>query len=51
MIGLHHAHIIPDGLPGAGNILLFDNGGIAGYGLFGLPNQFRFFPESWNLIQ
>jgi arylsulfotransferase ASST len=43
MIGLHHAHIIPDGLPGAGNILLFDNGGIAGYGLFGLPNQFRFY--------
>lgn len=32
IIGLHHAHIIPEGLPGAGNLLLFDNGGWAGYG-------------------
>jgi len=43
IIGLHNAHMIPDGLPGAGNILVFDNGGIAGYGLFGFPNQFRFY--------
>jgi hypothetical protein len=34
-IGLHHAHMIPKGLPGEGNILIFDNGG---YGGFGLPN-------------
>ena len=27
IIGQHHAHMIPQGLPGAGNILLFDNGG------------------------
>lgn len=33
IIGLHHAHLIPDGLPGGGNLLLFDNGGWAGYGL------------------
>lgn len=33
MIGAHHAHMIPKGLPGAGNILVFDNGGWAGYGL------------------
>jgi len=32
IIGLHHAHIIPSGLPGAGNLLVFDNGGWAGYG-------------------
>jgi len=34
-VGLHHAHMIPKGLPGAGNILIFDNGG---YGGFGAPN-------------
>jgi Arylsulfotransferase (ASST) len=33
MIGQHHAHMIPRGLPGEGNILVFDNGGWAGYGL------------------
>lgn len=32
IIGQHHAHMIPEGLPGAGNILVFDNGGWAGYG-------------------
>jgi hypothetical protein len=32
MIGQHHAHLIPKGLPGAGNLLVFDNGGAAGYG-------------------
>ncbi|HHX50310.1 MAG TPA: thioredoxin, partial [Clostridia bacterium] len=32
IIGQHHAHMIPKGLPGAGNILVFDNGGWAGYG-------------------
>lgn len=33
IIGQHHAHIIPKGLPGEGNILLYDNGGKAGYGM------------------
>jgi hypothetical protein len=33
IIGQHHAHMIPKGLPGEGNILVFDNGGWAGYGL------------------
>lgn len=28
IIGQHHVHMIPHGLPGAGNILLFDNGGM-----------------------
>ena len=32
VVGPHHCHMIPRGLPGAGNILLFDNGGQAGYG-------------------
>ena len=32
IIGQHHPHIIPEGLPGAGNLLVFDNGGAAGYG-------------------
>ena len=41
IIAPHHAHMIPMGLPGEGNILLFDNGGAAGYGYFGGPNKFR----------
>ncbi len=32
IIGQHHAHMIPRGLPGEGNILVYDNGGQAGYG-------------------
>jgi hypothetical protein len=32
IIGPHHAHLIPRGLPGEGNILVFDNGGAAGFG-------------------
>jgi hypothetical protein len=42
IIGQHMAHMIPEGLPGAGNILVYDNGGIAGYGslLPGLPGYY-----------
>jgi hypothetical protein len=43
IIGLHHAHMIPKGLPGEGDILLLDNGGLAGYGYFGMPNRFRLY--------
>jgi len=32
IIGQHNPHIIPQGLPGAGNLLVFDNGGRGGYG-------------------
>ena len=32
IIGQHNPHLIPLGLPGAGNLLVFDNGGIGGYG-------------------
>ena len=33
IIGPHHTHMIPRGLPGEGHILVFDNGGWGGYGL------------------
>lgn len=33
IIGQHHVHMIPRGLPGEGNILVYDNGGQAGYGI------------------
>ncbi len=36
LVGMHHSHMIPEGLPGAGNIMVYDNGGWAGYGL---PSQ------------
>jgi outer membrane protein assembly factor BamB len=32
IIGQHHAHFIPKGLPGAGDLMVFDNGGASGYG-------------------
>ncbi len=35
--GQHDAHLIPEGLPGAGNLLLFDNEGEAGFPPAELP--------------
>lgn len=35
IIGPHHAHMIPEGLPGEGNMLVFDNGCLGGYGRLG----------------
>jgi hypothetical protein len=35
IVGQHHPHLIPKGLPGAGNLLVFDNGGSSGYGFAG----------------
>ena len=32
IIGQHNPHLIPEGLPGAGNLLVFDNSGVGGYG-------------------
>ncbi len=32
IIGQHHLHMIPEGLPGAGDLLVYDNGGQGGYG-------------------
>ena len=49
IIGQHHVHVIPKGLPGEGNILLFDNGGMAGWGapnpgsIDGLYNAQRYY--------
>ena len=37
IVGPHHTHMIPKGLPGEGNVMVYDNGGWAGYGA---PNQF-----------
>ncbi len=39
IIGQHHVHIIPKGLPGEGNVLIFDNGGEAAFGNSN-PNSF-----------
>lgn len=47
IIGQHHPHMIPKGLPGEGNILVFDNGVFGGYGapnpisVTGFPNAQR----------
>ena len=47
IIGSHHTHIIPKGLPGEGNVLVFDNGGAAG---FGDPNPGA--PDgTWNALR
>jgi hypothetical protein len=32
IVGPHHTHMIPAGLPGGSNIMVYDNGGQAGYG-------------------
>lgn len=40
IIGQHHVHMIQKGLPGEGNILIFDNGGEAGFGNSN-PNSFN----------
>jgi len=32
IIGMHMAYMIPDTVPGGGNVMIFDNGGGAGYG-------------------
>lgn len=40
--GIHHTHMIPKGLPGAGNIMVFDNGGTD----FPYPTQ----NHSWSRI-
>ncbi len=45
IIGPHHAHIVPKGLPGEGNVMVYDNGGSSGYGP---PNDMA--PDGiWNM--
>lgn len=46
IIGQHHAHLIPKGLPGAGNVLVFDNGGLAGFGSL-MPGLPPYWPNTW----
>ena len=49
LVGQHHPHIIPLGLPGAGNVLLFDNGGHSGYGG---PNGYpRYKRDYWRVVE
>ena len=43
LVGQHHAHMIPKGLPGEGNIIVFDNGGKSGFG--GEPGYPRYTRE------
>ena len=52
IIGPHLAHMIPKGLPGAGNIMVFDNGGLAGYGLLfpGLAPEYGTYPATVRVI-
>lgn len=41
--GQHNPHLIPKNLPGAGNFLVFDNGGASGYGgtsTTGVPSRY-----------
>ncbi len=46
IIGQHHAHIIPKGLPGEGHVLIYDNGGFGGYGA---PNEMS--PTGTNCVK
>lgn len=53
--GQHDAHMIPEGLPGAGNILIFDNQGEAGYpnaerALLGGSRVLEIDPESKKIV-
>lgn len=49
IIGPHHTHMIPKGLPGEGNILVCDNGRASGYGpptdvaLNGINTMWRYY--------
>jgi len=47
IVGQHHAHMIPRGLPGEGNILLFDNGKGSGYGG---PNSFPRYSRDYSRV-
>ena len=52
IIGQHHAHLIPAGLPGAGNLLVFDNGGASGYGFANpiAPNGYGAFARATSRV-
>ena len=46
--GAHMVHIIPKGLPGAGNILLYNNGGPAGFGELVPGSGLGFYPNKYS---
>jgi hypothetical protein len=45
--GQHNPHLIPRGLPGAGNMIVFDNGGVSGYGG---PNDTDRYSRGWSRV-
>lgn len=45
--GQHNPHLIPKGLPGAGNMIVFDNGGVSGFG--GANNSYRY-SRGWSRV-
>lgn len=49
LVGQHHAHMIPYGLPGAGNILIFDNGMESGYG--GSNGSFLYYRDHSRVLE
>lgn len=55
MVGEHDVHMIPKGLPGAGNLLLFDNQGNAGFpppeqGVFSASRVLEINPKSKQIV-
>ncbi len=55
LIGEHDVHMIPKGLPGAGNLLIFDNEGSAGYppankGVFSVSRVIEVNPQTKTIV-
>ncbi|WP_462381840.1 aryl-sulfate sulfotransferase [Pseudomonas sp. Marseille-QA0892] len=55
IVGAHDVHMIPPGLPGAGNILIFDNQGNAGFppaykGIFSASRILEIDPQSMDIV-
>uniref|UniRef100_A0A3B0ML89 Arylsulfotransferase (ASST) n=1 Tax=Arsenophonus endosymbiont of Trialeurodes vaporariorum TaxID=235567 RepID=A0A3B0ML89_9GAMM len=55
IIGAHNVHMIPYGLPGAGNLLIFDNHGAAGFpqaknNLLSVSRVIEIDPQSMQII-
>lgn len=55
IVGAHDVHMIPPGLPGAGNVLIFDNQGNAGFppaykGIFSASRILELDPQSMEIV-
>jgi hypothetical protein len=55
IIGQHDTHLIPEGLPGAGNLLVFDNQGSAGFpparkGIFSASRVIEIDPQTRQIV-